>query len=177
MFTHSPIRDVEKTKRSEKSLQPYRFLLNECWNIEKLETINQLIIGWANIIDNSLSFQRQTSPFTHHRSFELIDFTLRWLSPRTAGRAPSSEWCNSSPACSGWRRGRAASPNQSSRCSVDERRCQSYSSMMKRNRTGSDCRNYLSAINEWSERARGRGMERKDDEVNKHRVMEIIYFG
>lgn len=36
--------DVEKTKRSEKSLQPYRFLLNELAE-EKLETINQLIIS------------------------------------------------------------------------------------------------------------------------------------
>lgn len=50
--------DVEKTKRSEKSLQPYRFLLNELAE-EKLETINQLIISWADKIDDSLSFVKQ----------------------------------------------------------------------------------------------------------------------
>lgn len=37
--------DVEKTKRSEKSLHPYRFLLNGRVKREELETINQLIIS------------------------------------------------------------------------------------------------------------------------------------
>lgn len=37
---NSPMRDVEKTKRSEYSLHPYRFLLNR-----KMATINQLIMS------------------------------------------------------------------------------------------------------------------------------------
>lgn len=57
-----PMSDVEKTKRSEKSLQPYRFLLNErVKEGEKMETINQLIISSANKIDDSLSFLLQNA--------------------------------------------------------------------------------------------------------------------
>lgn len=40
-FRYSPMSDVEKTKRSEKSLQPYRFLLNE-WK-EKRKMLKPLI--------------------------------------------------------------------------------------------------------------------------------------
>ncbi|CRK97732.1 CLUMA_CG011112, isoform A [Clunio marinus] len=42
-----PMSDVEKTKRSEKSLQPYRFLLNEISH-EKLAIINQVIMSLVN---------------------------------------------------------------------------------------------------------------------------------
>lgn len=53
---YSPMSDVEKTKRSEYSLHPYRFLLNR-----KMATINQLIMSWANRTknDDSLSFVEQ----------------------------------------------------------------------------------------------------------------------
>lgn len=40
---NSPMSDVEKTKRSEYSLHPYRFLLNR-----EMASINQLIMSWAN---------------------------------------------------------------------------------------------------------------------------------
>lgn len=57
---NSPMSDVEKTKRSECSLHPYRFLLNR-----EMATINQLIMSWANRTqkktkyDDSLSILRQ----------------------------------------------------------------------------------------------------------------------
>lgn len=76
---HSPMRDVEKTKRSEKSLQPYRFLLNEPMN-EKLKTINQLITTWVNEKnDDSLSIFLQNIKWSLRGEFMRVASVLAWL--------------------------------------------------------------------------------------------------
>lgn len=62
LYTHSPMREVEKTKRSEKSLQPYRFLLNGATN-EKWKPLISLLEIELTMIRNQFSCRNLNRPY------------------------------------------------------------------------------------------------------------------
>lgn len=62
------MREVEKTKRSEKSLQPYRFLLNVATN-EKLKPLISLLEIELTMIRNQFSNKSHNRPYQAEKYF------------------------------------------------------------------------------------------------------------